>query len=126
MRILFIVISLNRWVVLFVNTKSLGKKLKSYRVKRGWSIDECSERIGISSRYLADIEHGAKTPKLETFILILNTLAASADDVLQDSLVIGYESKSNAILKKLEALDTTHKKQALDILDSVIVSLTKD
>lgn len=87
-----------------MNCKSMGKKLKSYRAKCGWSLKECSERIGISTRYLADIERGDKVPKLETFLLILNTLNASADDVLQDSLVVGYEAKSNDMIRKLNAL----------------------
>ena len=111
---------------MILDSKSLGKKLKSYRAKAGWSLEECSEKIGISARYLADIERGDKVPKLETFVLILNTLVAPADDVLQDSLVAGYESKSNYILKKLEALDVTRRKQALDIFDSVISSLKED
>ena len=106
-----------------MNCKSMGKKLKSYRAKCGWSLKECSERIGISTRYLADIERGDKLPKLETFLLILNTLNASADDVLQDSLVVGYEAKSNDMIRKLNALDVTKRKQALEIFDSVISSL---
>ena len=106
-----------------MNCKSMGKKLKSYRAKCGWSLKECSERIGISTRYLANIERGDKVPKLETFLLILNTLNASADDVLQDSLVVGYEAKSNDMIRKLNALDVTKRKQALDIFDSVISSL---
>lgn len=106
-----------------MNCKSMGKKLKSYRAKCGWSLKECSERIGISTRYLAGIERGDKVPKLETFLLILNTLNASADDVLQDSLVVGYEAKSNDMIRKLNALDVTKRKQALEIFDSVISSL---
>lgn len=106
-----------------MNCKSMGKKLKSYRAKCGWSLKECSERIGISTRYLADIERGDKVPKLETFLLILNTLNASADDVLQDSLVVGNEAKSNDMIRKLNALDVTKRKQALEIFDSVISSL---
>ena len=106
-----------------MNCKSMGKKLKSYRAKCGWSLKECSERIGISTRYLDDIERGDKVPKLETFLLILNTLNASADDVLQDSLVVGYEAKSNDMIRKLNALDVTKRKQALEIFDSVISSL---
>ena len=106
-----------------MNCKSMGKKLKSYRAKCGWSLKECSERIGISTRYLADIERGDKVPKLETFLLILNTLNASADDVLQDGLVVGYEAKSNDMIRKLNALDVTKRKQALEIFDSVISSL---
>ena len=106
-----------------VDAKSLGKKLKAYRAKCGWSLKECSERIGISTRYLADIERGDKIPKLETFILILNTLNSSADDVLQDSFAVGYEAKSNNILKQLEALEPAKRKQAMAILESVIASL---
>ncbi len=119
-------LSLNKCGVMILDSRSLGRKLKAYRAKAGWNVEECSERIGISARYLTDIERGAKVPKLETFILILNTLAAPADDVLQDSLVAGYEAKSNYILKKLEVLDVTRRKQALDILDGVISSLKND
>lgn len=82
--------------------------------------------MGISTRYLADIERGDKVPKLDTFIRILNTLSASADDVLQDSLSVGYEAKSNDVIRKLDALDQPHKRQALDIFDSVITSLKSD
>ena len=56
-------------------------------------------------------------------MLILNTLAASADDVLQDSLVVGYQVKSNELLKMLDSLDVARRKQTLDIFKSVIVSL---
>lgn len=92
-------------------------------MKCGWSIEVCAEKIGISTRYLADIERGDKVQKLETFILILNTLAASADDVLQNSLVVGDQSKSNDVLRALDALDITKRGQALQILESVISAL---
>lgn len=105
-----------------MNTKSLGKKLRAYRTKYGWSLEECSEKIGISSRYLADIERGDKIPKLETFLNILNILNASADDVLQDSLTVGYQDKSNELMEKLYSLDVPHRKQALNIFESVIDS----
>ena len=86
-------------------------------------MERCAEQIGISTRYLADIERGDKVPTLETFVLILNTLAASADDVLQGSLVVGYQVKSNELLKMLDSLDVARRKQTLDIFKSVIVSL---
>ena len=109
-----------------MNSKSMGSKIKMYRSKRGWSVEECAEKAGISTRYLADIERGDKVPKLETFLDILNAVAASSDDVLQDSLVAGYEIKSNDIIKKLETLDVTKRKQALDIFESVVSSLKEN
>ncbi len=72
---------------------------------------------------MADIERGDKIPKLETFLLILNTLNASADDVLQDSLAVGYTAKSNDLLRMLDSLDGSRRKQALEIFESVITSL---
>lgn len=106
-----------------MDSKSMGRKIRAYSAKRGWSTEECAERAGISTRYLADIERGNKVPKLETFLHILNTVVASSDDVLQDSLVAGYEAKSNEIIKKLQTLDVTKRKQALDIFESVVASL---
>ena len=82
--------------------------------------------MGISTRYLADIERGDKVPKLETFIQMINVLSASADDVLQDSLVVGYEAKSNDIIRRLDTLDAVRRKQALNILDSVISTLKEE
>ena len=106
-----------------MNPESLGKKLKECIAKCGWSIDECAEQIGISSKHLSDIERGNKVPKLATFIKILNTLSASAEDVLQDSLIIGYKAKSNEIPKNLNLLDNIRRKQALEIFYSVISAL---
>ena len=104
----------------------MGRKLRTCRAKCGWSILLCSERVGISEKYLADIERGDKIPRLETFVKILNTLSASADDVLQDSLVTGYVSRSNDLLKKLDLLDMPRRKQVLAIFDVVIESLRKE
>lgn len=102
---------------------SLGRKLKASRAKCGWNINTCASHIGISANYLSTIERGNKVPKFETFVNILNVLTASADEVLQDSLVVGYQAKSNAVLKELQSLDPAKQKQALDIFDFVIQTL---
>ena len=103
-----------------MNSDSMGKKIREYRSKQGWSIEECSEKIGISAQYLGNIERGNKVPQLKTFIKMLNVLDASADDVLQDSLTVGYKNKSNDLLSKIEELDVEHKRQAIEIFESVI------
>lgn len=108
-----------------MDSKSLGRQLKAYRAKKRWSLSRCSENTGVSIRYLADIERGDKVPKLETFIRILNALEASADDVLQDSLVMGYEIKSSQLLKRLESLDSRERKQVLEIFEGILCSFEK-
>lgn len=108
-----------------MDAKKFGRKLRSCRAKCGWSLSDCSSRIGISTRYLSDIERGDKVPKLETFITILNTLSASADEVLQDSLVMGYVPQSAELVKELDRLDEAQRKQAMDILRCVVTILSK-
>ena len=99
-----------------MDTEGLGKKLKAYRAKCGWSQKECAEKIGISTKYLADIERGEKIPKTETLIRMLNILNASADDVLQDSLAVGYIAQSNDVLKNWIALIQNEKNWRLIFL----------
>lgn len=55
-----------------------------------------------------------------------NVLGASADDVLQDNLSVGYEAKSNDILKKLDGLNNTQRRQALVIFENVIHTLKEN
>ena len=108
-----------------LDTKSIGKKIKSYRVNYGWSQQECAEKMGISVKYLSYIETGAKVPKLETLLHMLNVLQASADDVLQDSLVVGYQAKSNDLSRKLETMDIAQRNQAVNVLQFVIEAIEK-
>lgn len=106
-----------------MDTISIGEKLKEYRLKLGLTPKAFAELVNLSPRYYVDIERGDKTPKLETFIRILNALEASADYVLQDSLVIGYTPQSNTLTKKLDGLSPAKKRQALAILDTTIETL---
>ncbi len=108
-----------------MDARSLGRKLKNCRGQRGLTQDACAERAGITTRYLADIERGDKTPRLETFIAILNALDASADAVLQDSLNTGYLPKSCEISRMLEGLSPQARRQALEIFSAVVQALRK-
>ena len=108
-----------------MDSKSFGMKLRQCRVKCGLNREKCSEMAGITPRYLADIERGDKVPRLETLVLILNAVSASADFVLQDSLTAGCEPKSNELMKKLEALGPEQRKQTLLIFDSIVSVMDK-
>ena len=109
-----------------MDSKSFGRKLRAYRAQCGWDRMQCAEKIGITVRYLIDIERGDKIPKLETFVQILNTLTASADDVLQDSLVVGYIPKCNNIQRSLESLEVGQRKQATDLIELIISTIKEN
>lgn len=106
-----------------MDAKGMGKRLRAYRTQKGWTIQECAERAGLSTRYLADLERGDKIPRMETFVRLMNVLSASADDVLQDSLDAGVELKASALSHRLDALDPARKRQALAILEILVSPL---
>jgi XRE family transcriptional regulator of biofilm formation len=43
----------------------LGHRLSEVRLQRGLTLDQVSERAGLSKSYVCDIEHGYKNPTLD-------------------------------------------------------------
>ena len=41
-----------------------GKRLRQFRIKRGWSQEELAYRVGIDVSYLSELETGKKEPCL--------------------------------------------------------------
>ena len=64
-----------------INT-SLGLKVKNLRTKRKITRETLAERIGVSSRFLADVEAGKVGISLSTLVNICGELAVSADYLL--------------------------------------------
>ncbi|MGE4548713.1 MAG: helix-turn-helix domain-containing protein [Intestinibacillus sp.] len=108
-----------------INAREMGKLIRQLRMQHGWSVSECAEKCHISNTYLSEIERGAKIPKMETFVYILNVLEASADYVLQDSLLAGYRPKSSMLENKLNRLSAPQKRQVLQAVDALVDSFSK-
>ena len=45
--------------------------------------------------------------------------------VLQDSLSVGYETKSNDLMRRVNTLDSAHRKQAIDLFEAILSVLGK-
>ena len=54
--------------------KLLRQNIKKYRCEKGLTQDNLSEKTGISSDYLSEIERGKKSPSMKRFILIAEAL----------------------------------------------------
>lgn len=65
---------------------SIGRRIKNARVNARITQDELAEIIGCTPQHVSAIERGTKTPRLDTFITIANTLHVSADALLMDVL----------------------------------------
>ena len=52
----------------------LRKNIKEFRISKNFTQEELSEKAGISSDYLSEIERGKRTPSLKRLILIAEAL----------------------------------------------------
>jgi transcriptional regulator with XRE-family HTH domain len=69
-----------------LNYISIGQKLKTIRKRKGLSQLALSELIDRSPTYISYIEGGIKSMSLDTFILLVNALNITADELLADNL----------------------------------------
>lgn len=106
--------------------KEFGNRIRQVRTDKKLTAKEVATKADISANYLLLIESGAKIPKLETAIKILNTLNISADAALMDSLVAGYSVRSHFLDLKIAALEPKKQKLILNLLEVMIDNIKND
>lgn len=52
----------------------IGERVRQHRSERGWTLDELSERSGVSRRMLINIEHGEGNPSIATLLRLSDAL----------------------------------------------------
>ncbi len=60
----------------------LGERIKSARIEKRFTLEQLSERIGISRNFLWEIEAGRKAPSIQTLCNIGKELKISIDYIL--------------------------------------------
>ena len=103
-----------------MNTSSIGKRIRKYREAKGWRQEDFAEKIGLSVTYTGMIERGEKVPKLETFITIANTLEVSADLLLADVLLTGYQTKSSEMTEEIASLTPFERDRIYSVVNTRI------
>lgn len=98
---------------------SIGKHIKQKRLEKGWKQDELAEKANLSVVYIGMIERGEKTPKLETFVRIINTLDSSADEILEDVLNKGYRVRLSKYSEKLDEMTQDQRKLLFKFIESL-------
>lgn len=98
----------------------IGKKIQKAREAAGLKQEELAEMVDLSCNYLGAIEREVKTPKLDTFIRIINALDASADEILVDVLEAGTKIKCTRLEERMDKLPIMKKNKVLRILDVII------
>ena len=70
-----------------MDLKSIGQQIKLAREAAHITQEQLAETVGCTVQHISAIERGVKTPSLETFLMIANTIGVSADLLLQDVLI---------------------------------------
>ena len=63
---------------------AVGNRIKEAREQAHLTQEDLAEIVDISPTHMSVIERGAKTPRLDTFVKIVNALKLSSDALLQD------------------------------------------
>lgn len=96
----------------------MGNRIRKRREQMGYSREELSESVGISLRFLTDIELGLRGMSFKTLIKICDILSTSTDYI-----ILGKESKNDfpEIMQTLENID----KKYLPFINQMISVLLK-
>ena len=103
-----------------MNTSSIGKRIRKYREEKGWRQEDFAEKTGLSVTYTGMIERGEKSPRLETFVSIVNALGVTSDALLSDVTITGYKIKDSMLSDKLDRLSYEDREMVYDLIDTVL------
>ncbi len=99
---------------------TIGLNLRKYRKIKKLTQEDVAAKTNLTPNYIGMIERGEKIPSLETFILLLNTLEASADKVLSDVLNTGYLVKSSMLTDHLSLIDEKDRERIHAVVKTLI------
>lgn len=100
-----------------MDTNSLGKNIRKYRLDKKLKQDQLAEKTDLSTAYIGMIERGEKIPSLESFLNIANALGVSADMLLCDLLSNSYEIKNTMLDQKLQGLSINERNMIYEMID---------
>ena len=98
----------------------LGQRIREQRKIKNWTMEQFSEKVGLSPNYIGEMERGTKVPSLETFIKIVEAFDISADVLIRDSVTSASHVADDELSKRLQQLTPGQKKAATDILNAYI------
>lgn len=102
--------------------KILGKKIRSYRKKGGFTQEDVAENIGISIDLLRSIENGRNIGSMTTLLNICNFLKVSPNAIFFELLDFKEETLDSTLLTNMQKLSKKDKK----ILKEIILHLDRN
>ena len=98
----------------------MGDRIRSSRKRIGLTQEALAEKLDITLYYMGEIERGVKTPSLDLFIKLVETLDVSADYLLRDTVSTGNVYGDKRMARKLENLTPRQRAAVEALIDTYI------
>ncbi|MBR6739411.1 MAG: helix-turn-helix transcriptional regulator [Oscillospiraceae bacterium] len=102
-----------------MDMNKVGKRIQQARQRSGMTQSELSRRLGMTPKYISNIECGGKNPTLETFVAIANALAIDANTLLADVLDTSDEIKCSTLWEKLLTFPPEKRQKMLRLMELI-------
>ena len=96
--------------------EKFGKVLREFRIKKGLTQEQLSEKLGISLKYISRIENGYSGIKTQTLINYMNILGISPNTIFKEFMTNKDSIKQIKISEKLNYLT----EEKLNFVDNII------
>ena len=74
-----------------INETEIGKRIREFRLKKNFTLQELADKTGYSKGYLSKVEKSEKAPPVATLSVIARELGISV------SVILGEETKNDSI-----------------------------
>lgn len=101
---------------MYMDYRSLGKRIREERLRLNLTQERLSEDIGISTAYLGQIERGERNITLEKLILLANRLGVTIDFLLSDYICPNEHTNINRLIQLFEGKSETEQEMAINII----------
>ena len=109
-------------VVIMIDYKQTGQRIRNQRKRIGLTQDALSEKIHITPSFYSQIETGTRKAGINTFVSISQELSVSLDYILGNNVSCisaeNFDDMEYQIFYLLKSLSTKEKKLLLDIITS--------
>ena len=95
---------------------AIGNRIREARELAHLTQEDLAEIVGISPTHMSVIERGAKTPRLDTFVKIVNALKLSSDALLQDVVAPVSDSIITELAVRIGGLSPKEQKRILNAI----------
>lgn len=105
---------------------SIGKTIRSFRVKRSWNQATLAEKSGVEPSNISHIERAATKVSLPTLINIANALEVSLDQIVYDSLIKNEHVSINTINELISDCNSVEISAIIEIIKTTKTIIRKN